>query len=383
MFKSHTPFSLLTAALLTAFGTAAAAQSQVSLYGIVDTGFGYMKSKGQAGRVQAVNGANSASRWGLKGQEDLGGGNYVKFILEQGFSTSTGAPQTSGVLFDRDSLLIIGGKWGELGFGRSGSLMGTTGYYGQFPRMGANPMQTNFLDAALIGSLVNSGMLNNSVTYQVSPVKNFTLTAQYSNGINADSEKWSKNNHFYGLSANYKTPTYSLGAIFTVIQYRAAGTYNGADAKDTKNLFLTANKLFGDLRLFASYQHVWNSRNLSGGPNAFYAKDLGFGSAADVKTSKKGFRSDTFVLGANHPLVGGKIFGAFKWNFGKWEGDSYVDGADRNGNRWVASLKYTYPLSKRTLVYAIGNYAKGHGMFEKAEVKATRITTAFGLCHNF
>ncbi len=119
--------------------------------------------------MQAISGGNAASRWGLKGQEDLGGGSYVKFVLEQGLKINNGEGQTSGVLFDRDSLLIIGGRWGELGFGRSGSLMGTTGYFGQFPKMSANPMACNYLDAALIGSLVNSGMLNNSVTYQVKP----------------------------------------------------------------------------------------------------------------------------------------------------------------------------------------------------------------------
>ena len=43
------------------------------------------------------------------------------------------------------------------------------------------------------------------------------------------------------------------------------------------------------------------SRSLGGGPNAFYAKDLGFGSTAAVKGSKKGFRSDTFVIGASTP----------------------------------------------------------------------------------
>lgn len=170
----------------------AAAASSVSVYGVIDTGFGVSKGKGQAAKVQAISGGNAASRWGLKGQEDLGGGNYVKFVLEQGLKINNGEGQTAGVLFDRDSLLIIGGRWGELGFGRSGSLMGTTGYFGQFPKMSANPMACNYLDAALIGSLVNSGMLNNSVTYQVKPTNTITLTAQYSNGISTDEAKWPK-----------------------------------------------------------------------------------------------------------------------------------------------------------------------------------------------
>ena len=369
IIKSAAAITCLTA-------MSAAAASSVSVYGVIDTGFGVSKGKGQAAKVQAISGGNAASRWGLKGQEDLGGGNYVKFVLEQGLKINNGERQTSGVLFDRDSLLIIGGRWGELGLGRSGSLMGTTGYFGQFPKMSANPMACNYLDAALIGSLVNSGMLNNSVTYQVKPTNTLTLTAQYSNGISTDEAKWAKNNHYYGLSAQYKNKGFNLGTIFTVIDYRQSGANNGADSDPTYNLFFAVNQTF-------DHQHVWNSRSLGGGPNAFYAKDLGFGSTAAVKGSKKGFRSDTFVIGASTPLAGGRIFGAFKWNVGKWQGTSAKKDADRDGNRWVASLKYQYPLSKRTLVYALGTYARGTGMFNKAQAKATRLLTAFGVQHNF
>ena len=68
---------------------------------------------------------------------------------------------------------------------------------------------------------------------------------------------------------------------------------------------------------------------------------------------------------------------------GMWENGSAKKDADRDGNRWVASLKYQYPLSKRTLVYALGTYARGAGMFNKAQAKATRLLTAFGVQHNF
>jgi GBP family porin len=35
------------------------------------------------------------------------------------------------------------------------------------------------------------------------------------------------------------------------------------------------------------------------------------------------------------------------------------------------------------LVYALGTYARGAGMFNKAQAKATRLLTAFGVQHNF
>lgn len=103
IIKSAAAITCLTA-------MSAAAASSVSVYGVIDTGFGVSKGKGQAAKVQAISGGNAASRWGLKGQEDLGGGSYVKFVLEQGLKINNGEGQTSGVLFDRDSLLIIGGR---------------------------------------------------------------------------------------------------------------------------------------------------------------------------------------------------------------------------------------------------------------------------------
>lgn len=313
IIKSAAAITCLTA-------MSAAAASSVSVYGVIDTGFGVSKGKGQTAKVQAISGGNAASRWGLKGQEDLGGGNYVKFVLEQGLKINNGEGQTSGVLFDRDSLLIIGGRWGELGLGRSGSLMGTTGYFGQFPKMSANPMACNYLDAALIGSLVNSGMLNNSVTYQVKPTNTLTLTAQYSNGISTDEAKWAKNNHYYGLSAQYKNKGFNLGTIFTVIDYRQSGANNGADSDPTYNLFFAVNQTFDQTRVHFDYQHVWNSRSLGGGPNAFYAKDLGFGSTAAVKGSKKKASAQTHlssVLVHRWPAAGFLVPSNGMWENGR------------------------------------------------------------------
>lgn len=123
-------------------------------------------------------------------------------------------------------------------------------------------MACNYLDAALIGSLVNSGMLNNSVTYQVKPTNTLTLTAQYSNGISTDEAKWAKNNHYYGLSAQYKNKGFNLGTIFTVIDYRQSGANNGADSDPTYNLFFAVNQTFDQTRVHFDYQHVWNSRSL-------------------------------------------------------------------------------------------------------------------------
>ena len=58
IIKSAAAITCLTA-------MSAAAASSVSVYGVIDTGFGVSKGKGQAAKVQAISGGNAASRWGL------------------------------------------------------------------------------------------------------------------------------------------------------------------------------------------------------------------------------------------------------------------------------------------------------------------------------
>jgi len=72
----------IAAPLLMSFAGIASAQSSVVLYGIVDAGVSYRSNErtGTTGNysghsnVAVTSGNLSGSRWGIKGQEDLGGG---------------------------------------------------------------------------------------------------------------------------------------------------------------------------------------------------------------------------------------------------------------------------------------------------------------------
>ncbi|WP_143328415.1 porin, partial [Caballeronia terrestris] len=78
-------------ALLGAAG-AAQAQSSVTLYGVIDAGLAYVSRANTNGDhlYGMYNGSLSGNRWGLKGQEDLGGGLKAIFQLESGFDVGTG-----------------------------------------------------------------------------------------------------------------------------------------------------------------------------------------------------------------------------------------------------------------------------------------------------
>lgn len=71
-------------------GTAAQAQTSVTLYGIADGGFSHVTGQ-EGAKNRLVSGIMEGSRWGLRGNEDLGGGYRAVFTLENRFEIDTGA----------------------------------------------------------------------------------------------------------------------------------------------------------------------------------------------------------------------------------------------------------------------------------------------------
>ncbi|GAC1325158.1 MAG: porin [Collimonas sp.] len=101
-------------------GGNAMAQTNVTIYGIVDTSIRYLSSDNAAGQKNFIvtNGAISNSRLGFKGSEDLGGGLKAIFRLESGFNSDTGGMASPGVLFNRHSYVGLSGSFGQITVGR-------------------------------------------------------------------------------------------------------------------------------------------------------------------------------------------------------------------------------------------------------------------------
>ena len=100
-------------AALALVGTSAAfAQSSVTLYGRVNTSFEHQKD----GDVSKTGLFNNSSRFGFKGQEDLGGGLMAGFQLESGFDSSSGATDSRGI-FARQSEVNLSGGFGMVRLG--------------------------------------------------------------------------------------------------------------------------------------------------------------------------------------------------------------------------------------------------------------------------
>lgn len=81
------------------------AQSSVTLYGRINVGvehFSYGSTPTRAASRLSVL-TSDASLWGVRGSEDLGGGNRAYFKLESGFQADTGAVTDGTKFFSRES----------------------------------------------------------------------------------------------------------------------------------------------------------------------------------------------------------------------------------------------------------------------------------------
>jgi predicted porin len=107
--------------------SAASAQSHVSLYGILDAAVEHLGNVGASGRsltrMPGLTGGILASRLGVRGAEDLGGGLKAVFAVEQGFGLDGGTLNQGGRAFGRQAFVGLQGRWGTLSLGRQYSML--------------------------------------------------------------------------------------------------------------------------------------------------------------------------------------------------------------------------------------------------------------------
>ena len=106
--------TLVALAVLGSFAGAASAATSVTMYGRLDVGYDSFHHDGLKLQQDAV--ANM-SRFGIKGEEDLGNGLAATFKLEGRFSGDTG--KYTKDMFDRESTVGLKGAFGHVRFGRA------------------------------------------------------------------------------------------------------------------------------------------------------------------------------------------------------------------------------------------------------------------------
>lgn len=211
--------TILALAACSALAGTAAAQSSVSVYGLLDLA-AVRESGGAAGAVTKLSsGVSAGSRIGFKGSEDLGGGLSALFLIENGFQADTGAAGQGGLLFGRQAYVGLQGSFGSVTVGRQ--------YTPQYQTVaGADPFGSgsagdskNLMPASGIGSRTD-----NTVKYASPTVRGVSGELAYAPGEVAGSSAAGRQ---IGAAL-----TYSSGALRARLGYH----YRNNDTATVKNL---------------------------------------------------------------------------------------------------------------------------------------------------
>ncbi|MCG8986758.1 porin [Delftia acidovorans] len=186
--------------------------SSVTLYGVVDMAVESART-GNGGLQRLESGVIAGSRWGLRGTEDLGGGQRALYVVEAGFNGDTGASGQGGLAFGRQVFVGLGGGWGQLTAGRHYTTLHTSlASYALTGLIWGNAANY-FRDGTVLRA-------SNSLRYQSPNMGGFTVRGMYSFGEAAGSSVAS----LYGGSVDYAAGPWALGASWMQRRTTAVNT---------------------------------------------------------------------------------------------------------------------------------------------------------------
>ncbi|WP_028220447.1 porin [Paraburkholderia oxyphila] len=305
------------------------AQSSVTLYGVADAGFDYlsqvqMGTGTTASRFRAESSDWGASRFGLLGREDIGGGYGILFNLESGTNLMSGtAGDGNGRLFSRKALVgVQNDQFGKFTMGRNLFIANDQWDF--------DPMlQQAYSSTALVRSR-NVPITSNNIEYQSPSWAGFSVHAQYTLGnqpggfnLGAPNEVGRSD----GIQVTYANSLFMLRGMYDEIR-----DTNGKMSNvfvSSREFFAGANLYLSSLELQAAYTHL-------------NAPDTPAGLASNA---------DHYWAGAKYRVTPAlSVDGAVYYvHVGAGAGDATHD---PSGHATMFALGTTYNLSKRTLLYA-------------------------------
>jgi predicted porin len=331
--------------------TAAFAQTNVTIYGVVDAGYAY-SSGDNVGTVNKnanfsgiQSGILAGSRIGFKGEEALGNGLKAIFTLEYGIANDVdgGVGTGTGALGTRQSFIGLShAKLGTVALGRQygPGYMATTRNDALASSVPSALTQMNTAGVNTIQGGSNA-RLNNSIAYVTPNWSGFTATAAYAFGESAPSAVAagngisSGNNGVFGLGLNYANGPLNLDFVYHSRQGVSAAQFAGVAAaggvpasaahvatQDSINeWFIGGSYDFKVVKVMATYQDQNDNNGTS-------ATEIG---------------NKVWSVGAVVPVFGnGKIHASYSDL--SWDRRSAGD-----SDAWT--LAYTHALSKRTTLY--------------------------------
>lgn len=316
-----------------------ASTSNVSLYGIIDAAL-VGESGGAAGHLSKItSGAASASRFGLRGSEDLGGGLSALFILEAGTKIDTGEIDAAGTIFNRQALVgLKSSQYGMLALGRQ-----YTPYHTTLVNI-VDPFNTGYAGSSknLFPDWGTNIRSSNTVTYASPRVAGYDAELAYSMGEQSVASAGRQ----IGAAVGY-----TQGSLAVRLAYNS----KNADTPASTGVAPVSHDLGRNVLLGANYDFRWIKLH------AGFAIDRGYnaaplGNSANPYGGVKPTASTNgreWLLGFSAPCGNGSLL------FSAMHKDDRTS-FNQDASAW--GIGYLYNLSKRTSLYtAYGHISNKHG----------------------
>ncbi|GAB7537785.1 porin [Burkholderia sp. 3C] len=375
---------LITIAVLGAMTEAAHAQGSVTLYGIIDEGINYTSNAGGHSLYNLSSGMLQGSRFGLRGEENLGGGLKAVFTLENGFDVNSGKLGQGGLMFGRQAFVgLASERFGRVTLGRQyDSVVDYVGILSVADAWGG----TIAAHAGDIDNFNNSYRTNNTVKYVGPRYGGFTWGGTYSVGGVAGSVS---QNQIWSLGAGYAGGSVTLGIGY--LNARTPSNLGGLFGNSTSAATpaVVSNPIYSGYASANSYQVI-----ALGGTYAIGAATLG-ATYSNVRflnlggNGATGFRAggsatfDNAELSLRYQLTPALLL-ASGFDYTRSNAVTLANGASNAGARYYqGEIGADYALSKRTDVYfsAVYQKASGHDSTGKDAVAALTSLSASSTDH--
>lgn len=350
--------TLLAAILASGFTGLAYAETSVTLYGVLDLSVGYERTKFHAEnktekRIGFFNGVETGNHWGLKGSEDLGKGLRATFQLESGFALSDGISSEGGRLFGRYATVgLESDLWGQFRLGRQKSISDLF-----FVELNDQGWEGTGSSAVFTG--VDSYRVDNALMYFSPVYAGWQFGIGYSFNVDGlQSPKVSgqtdTNQRFLTTGLSYNQGPVSAALVYD--QVRLPNANNANSYKNAQGWSISGSYDFDAVAVALAFGQDFNSKL---GVDEFYRKD---------------FRYDNYSVALALPLGHGRLTGNYALSTPR---KAAKDAGEKTVHAY--SLAYSYPLSKRTSMYALGSYTKNYLQVDKN----TDTMALVGIRHNF
>lgn len=282
------------------------AQSNISIYGRVDTSIEHQKK----GNVSASGMVSNKSYLGFRGVEDLGAGLKAGFVLESEFNSDDGSAR-QGMNFERHSEINLAGRFGLIRMGR----FDLASY-----KMTAEHVNMHNDNAGSAGDALYQmyHRPGNVLAYRFDNIPGFKAEIQYEFGEKAVVDGRDHQGS-WDFGAEYSAGALGLGLGYSRKAEKVLAT---GERENTTIYSLRTSYEWNNLTLGAYYQQ-WRAERYKN-------------------------KIDIYRVAVKYIMGASEVHASFG-HAGKFENFGGYNTPDSNATQWI--LQYDYNFSKHTKVY--------------------------------